>query len=114
MNGQKKPLVIAVDFDGVIHNPNDRLPGYKLGQPMSGANKALYQLKRDGAVIVILTVWADTQPKRDAISKWCRHFDIPYDVITNVKGNADIYIDDKGYRFENWNDTLKFIETLEN
>ena len=29
--------------------------------------------------------------------------------ITSEKPRAFLYIDDNGYRFENWNDTLRFI-----
>ena len=105
------PLRVAVDFDGVIHDPNDILPGYKLGQPIKDANMAMNELKKQGAIIVIHSVWANTDQKREAMSKWCRHFDIPYDFITNEKPMADFYIDDKAVRFENWRDTLEFVRT---
>jgi len=32
--------------------------------------------------------------------------------ITSEKPRAMLYIDDNGYRFENWNDTLAFIDKL--
>lgn len=103
---------LAIDLDGVIHNPEDVEPGYKMGKPIKGAVKAMQKLKSEGHLIAIHTVWADTDQKRQAISKWCRYFDIPYDFITNTKVIADLYIDDKGYRFESWEDAQEFIRTL--
>jgi hypothetical protein len=29
--------------------------------------------------------------------------------VTAEKPRAELYIDDNGYRFENWNNTLEFI-----
>lgn len=106
------PPVIAVDFDGVLHDPLNIKAGYKLGQPIAGAVEAMNRLKAQGAIIVVHTIWGDTNQKRLAISQWCRYFNIPYDFITNIKPKAMIYIDDKGYRFRNWNDTLDFIASL--
>lgn len=105
-------LRLAVDFDGVIHDPKNVQPGYKLGQPIEGAVKALRQLKNDDRIIIIHSFWASTPARVEAITKWCTYFDIPYDFVTNVKPDADIYIDDKGYKFERWSDTLDYISQL--
>jgi predicted phosphatase len=32
--------------------------------------------------------------------------------ITSEKPRAQLYIDDRGYHFENWNDTIKYVEEL--
>jgi len=106
------PLRLAVDFDGVCHDPFNKKQGYKLGQPILGAQEALTQLRRDGAIIVIHSVWADTQQRCQAMSEWCRYFNIPYDFITNQKPEADCYIDDKGYHFTDWSSTLDYLRTL--
>lgn len=103
------PLRLAIDFDGVIHDPTNVKKGYKLGVPIEGAHKALWELKHDGAIIVIHSVWANTEAGQRAIADWCNYFKFPYDFVTNIKPDADIYIDNKGYRFENWKDTLNFI-----
>lgn len=106
------PLRLAVDFDGVLHDTTNVLPGYKLGKPIKKAIESLQELKRDGAIIVIHSVWGDTTVRQEAMSKWLRYFNIPYDFITNIKPDVDVYIDDKGYRFENWSDTLDYIKRL--
>lgn len=107
-----KPLLLALDFDGVIHNPLVKKPGYKLGVPISGVNEALNQYKNDGAIITIHSVWADTDQKCQAISAWCRYFGIPYDFITNKKPIADFYIDNNAIRFESWAQTAADIDRL--
>lgn len=104
------PLRLAIDLDGVIHDTKNKLPGYKLGQPMEGAKEALQGLKKDGAIIVIHTVWGDTEAKCQAISKWLRYFDIPYDFITNQKPVADAYLDNNGIRFTSWPQALEDIK----
>lgn len=111
-----KPLRLAVDFDDTIMDTHNVKPGYKLGQPIKGAVEALNSLKAQGSIIVIHSVWADTEQKCEAMAKWCKYFNIPYDFITNIKPIADLYIDNNGYRFESWADTIKFIlvSTLEN
>ena len=102
-------MVIAIDFDSTTHNPFNRKKGYKMGAPIPGAVEAVQKLKRDGHTIIIFPTWADTEVKRKAILDWLEYFEVPFDDITSTKPNADVYIDDRGYRFENWTDTLDFI-----
>lgn len=104
-----KPLRLAVDFDGVCHDPKNVKPGYKLGQPIEGAVEALNLLKSKGSIIVIHSVWADTEQKCEAMAKWCKYFNIPYDFITNKKPMCDYYIDDHGLKFESWSETLRIL-----
>lgn len=107
-----QPLRLAIDLDGVLHDPTNVAPGYKMGRPIPGAVEAMNQLKADGTIIVIHSVWADTEQKRKAMSEWLRYFNIPYDFITNTKPDCDVYIDNKGWRFTDWASTLEFIKTL--
>lgn len=107
------PLRLAVDFDGVCHDPTKIQKGYKLGVPIDGAFEALWELKNKGAIIVIHSVWASTEQRCNAIGEWMQYFKLPYDFVTNQKPLCDLYIDNNGYRFENWQDTLKFIKKLE-
>jgi hypothetical protein len=105
-------LRLAIDFDDVIHDPRNVKPGYKMGVPILGAKEAVGRLKNDGAIIVIHSLWANTDQKRKAISEWCRYFEIPYDFITNIKPDADVYLDDKAIRFYDWEQALKDIKEL--
>ncbi len=108
-NKKSPPLRLAVDFDFVLHDPNNKLSSYKLGQPISGAVESMRHLKESGAILVIHSLWADTEEKCRAIAEWCKYFLIPYDFITNKKPDCDFYIDDKAIRFESWPDTLQQI-----
>jgi hypothetical protein len=101
--------VIAVDFDGVIHNPDDREPGYVMGRPFCGAKKALELLSLAGHQIVVHSVRGD--PNKH-VSRWLDYFQIPYHAVTNVKPDAAAYVDDKAIRFTDWPSTLKALEGL--
>lgn len=103
---------LAIDLDDVIHDTHNVLPGYKMGQPIQGAVRALQQLHSEGNQIIIHTVWADSPQKIKAISDWLDYFNIPHANITNRKPLADFYIDDKALRFINWDKTLTDIEEL--
>lgn len=91
--------VIAVDFDGVIMDPHNRKPGRRMGEPVEGAIEAVNHLKRQGHTIIIHTVRGN---RPDHIADWLRYFKIPYDQITDIKPEADCYLDDKCVRFTSW------------
>ena len=48
----------------------------------------------------------------DLVKEWCSKHGLDGYIyeITSEKPRAELYIDDNGYRFENWIDTLNFIE----
>lgn len=103
---------LAIDFDSVIHNPFDVKKGFKMGVPILAAPQALQKLKEMGHEIIIFPTWADNQQRRKAIVDWLTYFNVPFDDITSVKPEADLYVDNNGYRFENWRDTIDFINAL--
>jgi len=92
-------LILAIDFDGVIH---DQKPpeGKVLGAPIEGAQLALKKFKDKGHTIIIHSVWGN---RKHIIGPWMKYFDIPYDDITNIKPDADFYIDNKAIHFTSWN-----------
>jgi predicted phosphatase len=96
-------MIFAVDFDNVIHDAKNPLEGKRMGAPIEGARSALQILRQKGKVI-IFSVWGNN-PK--PIEEWLRYYDIPFDSITNIKPQADCYIDDKAIRFTNWDNTLE-------
>ena len=106
-------MKIAIDFDGVIHDPKNRLKGYKMGQPIPGAPTFIKSLHDAGHYIIIFPVWADSQQRRQALVDWLNYFKVPFDDITSIKPDADLYIDNNGYRFDgDWAKAFAFVESL--
>jgi len=101
--------VIAVDFDGVIHDFKNPIPHRRMGGPVAGAKEAMERLASMGYHIVIFTVWGGTEAGRKTIADWCNYYEVPFDDITNIKPNASYYIDDKAIRFESWDQALSEI-----
>jgi len=94
--------ILAIDFDNVLHDPTRVAEGKVLGPPMEGARDAICLLRNEmGHTIVVFSV----KPP-EVIAPWMGYFDIPYDRITNQKPIADLYLDDKGCRFYNWEEFL--------
>jgi histidinol phosphatase-like enzyme len=117
----KSNKTIAIDFDGVIHN--DHLgfhDGTIYGPPIAGAENALQQISSQYTIILYTCKANPNRPlvndKKgiELIWEWLDKYNLtPY--ITDImwgKPNAIIYIDDKGYRFNNWQDTLSFIKEV--
>lgn len=104
----EKPKLLAIDFDGTIHNDKDVLPGYRMGQPFLGTQDALRRLKAMGYDIVVHCFWADSAKNVQVIRDWLHYFAIPFDEVTNIKPNAVAYIDDKAIKFENnWDQIIE-------
>ena len=110
---------LAIDFDGVIHNFNKGYhDGTCYGDPIEGSLEALKRLSEDYNIIIFT---AKAKPSRplvngktgtELVEDWLRKYDVLQYVqeITAEKPRSQIYIDDKGYYFQNWADTLEHIE----
>ena len=108
--GNKYMKIIAVDFDGVIHDIKHPLPGKRMGAPIAGAKEALTELKDNLNRIIIFTVRAFDEQGIKVVEDWMNYYNIPYDTITNKKpAEADIFLDDKAIRFIDWRDALNKI-----
>lgn len=114
--------IIAIDFDGVIHNHDKGFhDGTIYGEPINGALQSLKLLREMGFVIKIFSCKChperpliDKKSGKELVIEWLeKHDSLQYvDEVVWGKPHAMIYIDDKGYRFENWNDTIKFMENM--
>jgi hypothetical protein len=102
-------MILAIDFDGVIHDKAHPQPGKRMGFPIEGTKETMDLLREEGAYIIIFSVWANGDLNQRAIETWLNYFEIPYDYITNVKPKADYYIDDRAIRFTNWKDVYDQI-----
>jgi ribonucleotide monophosphatase NagD (HAD superfamily) len=109
---------IAIDFDGVIHNFDKGYhDGTCYGDPIEGSLDALKELSKTYNIIVFT---AKAKPNRplvngktgtELVSEWLEKYGVMDCVneITSEKPRAMLYIDDNAYRFENWVDTIKFV-----
>lgn len=102
-------VVIAVDFSRTIEDSDNVVPGKKLGPPVKGAKEALTELMNQGHQIIIHTALASTIIGAKAVADWLDYYEIPFTEIWAGPGKpvAGLYIDDKGYHFISWEQTLR-------
>lgn len=95
--------IICLDFDGTIHDPDNREPGYRMGKPVEGALEAVQYLLSQGHTLMIHSARVQSHPQRTHVNQWLDYFGFPKELECVVeKPLADIYVDDKGYRFTTW------------
>jgi capsule biosynthesis phosphatase len=103
---------ICIDLDGVICQTKKPEQDYSEVKPLPGAVKKIQALKKAGHYIIISssrhmkTTGGDVNQVLAKVGEvtlvWLRKHKIPYDEINFGKPYAHVYIDDKAYRFENW------------
>lgn len=101
---QKYLAVLAIDFDGVIHDHKNPVDGKRMGKPMHGVD--LEELYENGYKIII-----HTANNVRLVSDWLQYYEMPYHEVTNIKPIADIYIDDKAYLFTDWPTLYRDLES---
>jgi 5'(3')-deoxyribonucleotidase len=113
---EKKNL--AIDFDGVIHNANKGWhDGTCYGDPIPGALEAIKELSTKYNIIIFTAKckpdrpWINDKTGAELVYEWLVKYEMWGYIhsVTAEKPRAELYIDDNGYRFENWDDTLKFV-----
>jgi 5'(3')-deoxyribonucleotidase len=116
---EKKNL--AIDFDGVIHNAYKGWhDGTCYGDPLPGSLEALLNLSEKYNIVIFTAKAKPDRPLVDGktgvthVLEWLEKHNVSQyvDLVTSEKPRAELYIDDNGYRFENWKDTLNFIKKL--
>tara|TARA_R110000868_G_scaffold5742_3_gene33843 strand:+ start:1166 stop:2140 length:975 start_codon:yes stop_codon:yes gene_type:complete len=112
---------IAIDFDGVIHkNSKGFFDGTIYDEPISGSYEALEEISKHFNIVVCT---CKAKPDRGLINgktgiemiwSWLEKNNMAQFVnkVTSEKPRGVAYIDDKGYRFSNWKDTLSFVKNL--
>lgn len=102
--------VVLVDFDGVITHRSEDLR--VCGKLRNLAIPSMEFLKKQGYELVIFTAREDIQPIMEFLTKHPRLKKIVARV-TNVKEQADLYIDDRAYRFNGaWESSMFAIHRL--
>ena len=110
---------LAIDFDGVVHSFDKGYhDGTCYGKPIEGSIEAIKELSKKFNIIIYT---AKAKPDRPIVNgktgfqlvySWLNKYGLTEYIkeITCEKPRAQLYIDDKGYRFENWKDTLRFLD----
>lgn len=118
-NDQSKNL--GIDFDGVIHNDNLGFhDGTVYGEPIEGSLESIKLLSEFFNIIIFTAKAKKDRPLIDGksgaklVEEWLLKHDVLKFVsdVTAEKPRALLYIDDKGFRFENWEDTMNFIKSI--
>jgi len=104
---------VAIDFDGTLfedENTIDETYNGKLElKAKPDAAGVTNWLKKNGFEILIFTCRPDYH--RKYLEEQMEKNGIVHDYIMfYTKPRVDLYIDDKGFRFENWQDTQEWIE----
>lgn len=113
---------IAIDFDGVMHDPFDGpRNGECYGPPIQGAKEALAKISETYDIIIYTCKGRPNGPTyeggatgTDLVWEWLREHDMDSYVeeVTALKPNARCYIDDKGIRFHKWGQALADMALL--
>lgn len=100
----KKGWRICIDFDGVI---NSYTSGYKPGDdsylpdpPVPGAKEFLVRCLNCFQEVYILSARCQTLSGMIAVKEWLKKYNMPDIPVSYVKYPAEVYIDDRGWRFE--------------
>ena len=110
---------MSIDFDGVIHDWNKGWhDGTCYGEPIEGALEAVKLLSEKYRIIIFTAKCKPDRPLvngktgKQLVLEWLKKYDLLDYIseVTHEKPRAMIYIDDKGYRFQSWNNTIKYLE----
>ena len=112
---------VAIDFDGVIHNFDKGWhDGTCYGEPLPGSLEAIKFLSKKYNIIIFTAKAKRNRPLVNGktgielVEEWLKKYNIMQYVkeITSDKPRAKIYIDDNGYRFNDWDKALKDLEEI--
>lgn len=104
-----KPRV-TLDFDGVINGHGSGGPGLD-DPPVAGAKEAIDTLRRRGYRVAVLSARTSDDPGAvAAIQTYLGKHGIVVDEVTDKKLPSEVYVDDRGFRFEgDWSAVLTFV-----
>jgi hypothetical protein len=112
---------IAIDFDGVIHkNSKGFFDGTVYDDPIEGSLDSIKKISQNFDIIIFTAKASKDRPLingktgKEHVVDWLKENGF-YQYIKNVvieKPRAILYIDDKGYKFNNWVETINFVDSI--
>ena len=116
----KKQMRICIDIDGTICETRSKDQHYLDVQPIKHAIESIQELSNNGHYIILYTarhmktcnhnVGQVVAKQGKNLFDWLEKHSIPYDEIIFGKPLADVYIDDKGIKFNNnWNEIMETL-----
>ena len=114
---------IVIDLDGTICTLKQKNETYADVAVKPGAAAFIKKLRQEGHYIIIQTArnMATCESNLGKVMKnvgkvtleWLEQNNIEYDEIYFGKPNAHVYIDDRAFRFENWETTsIEILQTM--
>jgi capsule biosynthesis phosphatase len=114
---------LCFDVDGVICESTADGKGYADVLPLPGAIESLRELRSQGHYIILQTArhmrtcegheGKVVTMGAPILFDWLKKWNVPYDEVYFCKPHVEIFIDDKGYRHQNWSETMNFIKEFE-
>lgn len=114
-------IQIGIDFDGVIHtNSKGYYDGTIYDKPLPGTFEGLKKLSEKYTLVLFTTKakpdrgLINGRPTIELIWEWLDKHNMSQFIskITSEKPRGVIYLDDKGYRFTDWDKCLTDLEQL--
>lgn len=105
---------IVIDLDGTICEIKGSSQSYEDVKPIQGAAEKISLLRSQGHYVIIHTArnMGTCESNLGRVMKnvglvtleWLKKYAIEYDEIYFGKPNGHVYIDDRAFRFNTWND----------
>lgn len=111
--------VVAIDFDGVIHNDYKGFAdGSLYGSVIAGTREALSLISKTHQIVIFTAKARSDRPKfegktgEELVWEWLDRNDLKHFVheVTAIKPRAHVYIDDKAIQFKDWVTTLEVLK----
>lgn len=105
---------ICIDLDGTICRLREGNQTYADVEPLPGAVAKMKALKAAGHYLIVQTarhmatcggnVGLVVARQGKTLLDWLARYEVPYDELWFGKPQADVYIDDNGFRFTAWSE----------
>jgi len=111
--------VVAIDFDGVIHDDYKGFAdGSLYGPVIPGTREALTLISKTHQIIVFTAKARNDRPKfegktgEELVWEWLDKNHLKQFVyeVTAIKPRAHVYIDDKAIQFTDWQSTISVLK----